>query len=89
MAFDSFRDFVNALDQAGELKLIAQPVAAELGITKIANREMKLPGGGKALKRFFIGLAFFLMTFGIISPVFGDYPVIYQRYAAEIGRAHV
>jgi 3-polyprenyl-4-hydroxybenzoate decarboxylase len=27
MAFDSFRDFVNALNRAGELKRIAQPVA--------------------------------------------------------------
>ncbi len=49
MAFDSFRDFVNALDRAGELKRISQPVATELEITEIADREMKMPGGGKAL----------------------------------------
>jgi 4-hydroxy-3-polyprenylbenzoate decarboxylase len=49
MAFDSFRDFVNALDQAGELKRIAQPVATELEITELADREMKSPDGGKAL----------------------------------------
>ena len=49
MAFDSFRDFVNALDRAGELKRITQPVATELEITEIADREMKLPGGGQAL----------------------------------------
>src|SRR5882724_6960450 len=49
MAFDSFRDFVNALDKAGELKRISQPVATELEITEIADREMKSPGGGKAL----------------------------------------
>jgi 4-hydroxy-3-polyprenylbenzoate decarboxylase len=49
MAFDSFRDFVNALDKAGELKRISKPVATELEITEIADREMKLPGGGKAL----------------------------------------
>jgi 4-hydroxy-3-polyprenylbenzoate decarboxylase len=49
MAFDSFRDFVNRLDQAGELKRFSQPVATELEITEIADREMKLPGGGKAL----------------------------------------
>ncbi|HVU26516.1 MAG TPA: UbiD family decarboxylase domain-containing protein, partial [Verrucomicrobiae bacterium] len=49
MAFDSFRDFVNALDRAGELKRISQTVATELEITEIADREMKLPGGGKAL----------------------------------------
>ena len=45
MAFDSFRDFVNALDAAGELKRFSQPVATELEITEIADREMKLPGG--------------------------------------------
>jgi 4-hydroxy-3-polyprenylbenzoate decarboxylase len=49
MAFDSFRDFVNALDRAGELKRIASPVATELEITELADREMKSPGGGKAL----------------------------------------
>jgi 4-hydroxy-3-polyprenylbenzoate decarboxylase len=49
MAFDSFRDFINALDQAGELKRISLPVATELEITELADREMKSPGGGKAL----------------------------------------
>src|SRR5580765_8131823 len=49
MAFDSFRDFVNQLDCAGELKRITQSVATELEITELANREMKSPGGGKAL----------------------------------------
>jgi 4-hydroxy-3-polyprenylbenzoate decarboxylase len=49
MAFDSYRDFVNQLEQAGELKRISQPVATELEITEIADREMKSPGGGKAL----------------------------------------
>jgi 4-hydroxy-3-polyprenylbenzoate decarboxylase len=49
MAFDSFRDFADHLDRAGELKRIAQPVATELEITEIADREMKSPGGGKAL----------------------------------------
>ena len=49
MAFGSFRDFVNALDRAGELKRITQPIATELEITELADREMKSPGGGKAL----------------------------------------
>jgi len=49
MAFDSYRDFVNQLDKSGELKRIAQPVATELEITEIADREMKSSGGGKAL----------------------------------------
>ncbi len=49
MAFDSFRDFLNRLEAAGELKRIAAPVATELEITELADREMKAPGGGKAL----------------------------------------
>jgi 4-hydroxy-3-polyprenylbenzoate decarboxylase len=49
MAFDSFRDFVGQLDRAGELKRISQPIATELEITEIADREMKSPNGGKAL----------------------------------------
>src|SRR5215472_14203238 len=49
MAFDSFRDFIGQLDRAGELKRISQPVATELEITEIADREMKSANGGKAL----------------------------------------
>jgi 4-hydroxy-3-polyprenylbenzoate decarboxylase len=49
MAYDSFRDFVQRLDSAGELNRIAEPVATELEITELADREMKSPGGGKAL----------------------------------------
>jgi 4-hydroxy-3-polyprenylbenzoate decarboxylase len=49
MAFDSFRNWVQHLDQAGELKRISTPVATELEITELADREMKSPGGGKAL----------------------------------------
>jgi 4-hydroxy-3-polyprenylbenzoate decarboxylase len=49
MAFDSYGEFVNALDRDGELKKISQPVATELEITEFANREMKSPGGGKGL----------------------------------------
>ena len=49
MAYDSFAAFVTALDRAGELRRIAEPVATELEITEIADREMKSPGGGKAL----------------------------------------
>src|SRR5438046_2243622 len=49
MAFASFRDFIHVLKQAGELTQISQPVATELEITELADREMKSPGGGKAL----------------------------------------
>ena len=49
MAFDSFGDFLVALEKAGELIRIAQPIATELEITELADREMKKAGGGKAL----------------------------------------
>lgn len=49
MAYACYSDFIEALDRAGELKRIAQPVATELEMTQIADREMKAPGGGKAL----------------------------------------
>src|ERR1700704_2539542 len=49
MAFASYRDFVDQLEKAGELKRISQPVATELEITELADREMKSAGGGKAL----------------------------------------
>jgi len=49
MAYTSFSQFVTALEKEGELKRIGVPVATELEITEIADREMKSPGGGKAL----------------------------------------
>mgnify|MGYP000383293131 CR=1 FL=1 len=49
MAFASFRDFVRRLETAGELIRISSPVATELEITALADRQMKAPGGGKAL----------------------------------------
>jgi 4-hydroxy-3-polyprenylbenzoate decarboxylase len=49
MAFESFGDFLGQLEQAGELTRVPQPVATELEITEIADRQMKTPGGGKAL----------------------------------------
>ena len=49
MAYRSFRQFLDALEQAGELKRIPFPVDTDLLITEWADREMKSPGGGKAL----------------------------------------
>src|SRR5436309_7663379 len=49
MAYGSFRDFLEKLEQAGELKRIAEPVDTDLLITEWADREMKSPNGGKAL----------------------------------------
>ncbi|MBV8815730.1 MAG: menaquinone biosynthesis decarboxylase [Verrucomicrobia bacterium] len=49
MSYDSFASFLKKLEQAGELIRIKQPVASELEITEVADRQMKKPGGGKAL----------------------------------------
>src|ERR1041384_7797024 len=49
MAYNSYSDFIRALEAAGELKRITKAVATELEITEIADREMKKSGGGKAL----------------------------------------
>jgi len=49
VTLDSMRDFVRALDEAGELVRIKDPVSVDREITEIADRCMKSPGGGPAL----------------------------------------
>jgi 4-hydroxy-3-polyprenylbenzoate decarboxylase len=49
MAYRTFSEFVGALDRGGELIRISEPIATELEITEMADRQMKAPGGGKAL----------------------------------------
>src|SRR5262252_10323826 len=49
MAYRSFRDFLKALERAGELQRIETSVDTDLLISEWADREMKSPGGGKAL----------------------------------------
>ena len=49
MTLDSLSDFLSAIDRAGELVRIHEPVKARLEIAEIADRCMKAPGGGPAL----------------------------------------
>src|SRR4051812_354551 len=49
MAYRSFSHFLHELDRASELVRISEPVATELEITELADRQMKTPRGGKAL----------------------------------------
>ena len=49
MAFSCYREFVETLEKSGELRRISTPVATELEMTELADREMKSAGGGKAL----------------------------------------
>jgi len=85
MAYDSYSAFVAALEKAGELKRISTPVATELEITEIADREMKSPGGGKAL----------LFEKPTINGVVSPFPVAintmgsWKRMAMSMGAASV
>ena len=49
MSLDTLREFVDALDDAGELVRISRPVSLDRELCEIADRVMKQPGGGKAL----------------------------------------
>ena len=49
MSLDSLGQFIAALDAAGELVRVKQPVRARLELAEIADRAMKSPGGGPAL----------------------------------------
>ncbi|MBL8960736.1 MAG: menaquinone biosynthesis decarboxylase [Gemmatimonadetes bacterium] len=49
MAFPDLPSFIAALDAAGELVRITEPVRARLEICEITDRVSKMPGGGKAL----------------------------------------
>ena len=49
MTLDTLSDFIRAIEEAGELVRVRQPVAAKLELCEIADRTMKMPGGGPAL----------------------------------------
>jgi len=49
VSLDTISQFLSAIDRAGELARISEPVKARLEICEIADRVMKQPGGGKAL----------------------------------------
>jgi len=49
VSLDTLNEFVQAIDAAGELVRVRQPVKAHLELCEIADRVMKMPGGGPAL----------------------------------------
>ncbi|CAF0689759.1 menaquinone biosynthesis decarboxylase [Candidatus Methylacidithermus pantelleriae] len=49
MPYDGLAQFVRRLEEEKELVRITEPVRTELEVTALADREMKTPGGGKAL----------------------------------------
>ncbi|MFM8911233.1 MAG: menaquinone biosynthesis decarboxylase [Gemmatimonadota bacterium] len=46
---DTLSEFIAAIEAAGELRRIREPVAVHLEMCEIADRVMKMPGGGPAL----------------------------------------
>ena len=49
MSLDNISQFLSAIDRAGELARISEPVRAKLELAEISDRVMKQPAGGKAL----------------------------------------
>jgi 4-hydroxy-3-polyprenylbenzoate decarboxylase len=49
VALDTLTEFLDALDRAGELTRIREPVSVTLELCEISDRVMKQPGGGPAL----------------------------------------
>ncbi|HEU5218771.1 MAG TPA: menaquinone biosynthesis decarboxylase [Gemmatimonadales bacterium] len=49
MALDSLSEFISAIEKAGELVRVKEPVSTRLEIAEIADRCMKSPRGGPAL----------------------------------------
>jgi len=49
VSLDNLSEFIAAIDKAGELHRITHPVRVHLELCEIADRAMKLPGGGPAL----------------------------------------
>ncbi len=74
MSLDSLPAFITAIDKIGELVRIDRPVRTELEIAEIADRTMKLPGGGPALL-----FTQPMMPDGSISPI----PVIINAYGSR------
>ncbi len=74
MAYRDFREFLDALERAGELKRIAEPVSPSLEITEIADRVMK-SGGPALLFENVAGPPHRLGTPNPRSAVFGEPPL--------------
>jgi 4-hydroxy-3-polyprenylbenzoate decarboxylase len=49
VSLDTLSDFLRAIEASGQLVRVTQPVRAELELCEIADRVMKMPGGGPAL----------------------------------------
>ncbi len=88
MPFETTDSWIRALEKADELIRISAPISTELEITEFANRQMKSPGGGKAL-------LFENPRIGAASSKTSSFPVLInsmgsvRRMAMALGVAHV
>ena len=48
--YKNLREYITALEQAGELVRITTPVDSQLEICELTDRESKRPGGGPAVR---------------------------------------
>ncbi|QTA78123.1 Decarboxylase family protein, UbiD-like [Desulfonema limicola] len=67
--YNNLKEFLDALDKAGEMKYIKDQVSPFLDISKITDKESKSPGGGKAL--FFENVKG--SAFPVATNIFGSY----------------
>ena len=77
-SFKNLKEFISALEKAGELVQISKVVDPELEITEITDRVSKMAGGGKAL--------LFKNVKGSKSPVLINAFGSYKRMAMAMGR---
>ncbi len=75
------REFLKALDKAGEILYVNQPVSPHLEISKLTDRESKSPHGGKAL--FFENVV--NSSFPAVTNIFGS-P---RRICMALGTDHL
>ncbi len=79
--YKNLREFLNALDKAGEIAYVRHPVSPYLEISKLTDRESKAPDGGKAL--FFENVE--NSSFPVVTNIFGS-P---RRICMALGTDHL
>ncbi len=79
MTYQNLRDFLTALDQAGELKHITQEVSPYLDISKFTDAESKSKDGGKGL--FFENVKD--SEFPVVTNIFGSMKRICMAFGVK------
>jgi 4-hydroxy-3-polyprenylbenzoate decarboxylase len=79
--FRNLTDFIKALDAAGELKTVREPVSPYLEISRLTDQESKRPGGGKGL--LFVNVE--ASDFPVATNLFGSD----KRICMALGVAHL